>query len=322
MILIETTKEFTTLYKEKRKEFTLRTSKRGLSSFYVMEEKEKYTNKQCCKYWKSPGGEENWTLPGNAARQTLQFFNNPVGRISNAQFNLRLSAPMLYIGKYINRDLVYFDIVSCYYQIYRKLWTDTKWPKGQGKDSLLNSANYLEDWKQARNAVPGLMYSRSFKVLTPNNDFIRYSKNPYFNPALWVTINHFLHELSNIAISCNVCYVATDGFVFPVNADWKKFESVIIDIGLEYRKITGSGNIFNWMAYNIEGIDQNGERATKATKPASRYLVDNPVEKKQSEIDRMIKRMSFRIDKIKKLNLTSVTDECIIRWWMNLRKGT
>jgi hypothetical protein len=315
------TVDFLQKYRELRhSDRTLRMAKSGMSSFTVIEDNERYINIDACRLFHNPIYDEHEVmLPGKAARTHLKFFCEPVGWLDRRQFNLRLSAPIYFVGKYLNRKLIYFDIKSCYYQLYRVLWLDVRFPRGRGTIKLDVVADRLAGWKQARNAVPGISYSNRVVIAQGKKRQERYSGNDFYNPALWYTLNYALHELSNLALYHGCCYIATDGFMFPAAADWQRFRDALDQLELRYEFISGVGDIYGWQSYRIFGYDASGQRASKITLPLVHRILDNPVDLiPDSEIRRVMRGITLKQDKILKLNLHELSDCGILMWWKKI----
>jgi hypothetical protein len=75
----------------------------------------------------------------------------------------------------------------------------------------------------------------------------------YYNHLILWFSNTLLTELANIALKLGCCYIATDGYIFPVNQKWMEFISILNKYNLKFRCTRGIGSIVRFAAYYVEG---------------------------------------------------------------------
>lgn len=320
--------EFTEQYRYYRENHTLRMSKTQRVSFTVVEKKLKIICEEACRSFVNPFTNElELMLPGQAVKLHLNYYYDKID-VNKNQKKLRNRAPEYYIGKILNKPLVYIDIVSCYYQIYRHLWLDIMFPCGAGKQSLGLIADKLKDWKSARNSLVGFTYSNSFVLIRPKclprdikpKHTINVN-NYYYNPALWYTVNYFLHELANIALHCGAVYIATDGYIFPTISKHKEFINTLSYLGLDYKTINGVGSILGWQSYRIYGYDRYNKNVSKTTLPSISNEFENPIEIiSEMSIREKVRKFGLKRDNVNKLNLTNIDKSRIISWWLKINR--
>ena len=150
-------------------------------------------------------------------------------------------------------------------------------PHFRGCKPLKDIADYLKDWKEARNAVPGLTYGRKLLRVIKHSEGVAkvekvlytYKKNKFFNPCIWVTINRILHEIAHYAVRCGAVYIATDGYIIRGNPEHRgamQFTEILEKCGLNYRHYFGEAQILKWGAYEIDGYNvDTGEIEKRGT---------------------------------------------------------
>lgn len=258
----------------------------GSNSIWVPSRKEKWVNEAVCQPWPDIDGVVERLSPTEAARIELSR-SFPSGKVGWRSPDIKLldwRSPMYYGGVY-SGEIRHIDIVSCYAQIYRKLWLDTCFPRGKGRLSLYPVYDKLVYWKAARNSVVGITIARKAVGIKGNTRVHLKTQNPFLSPHLWATIQAILHDLAEIALSLGAIYVMTDGYFFKDKAKAKLMRGVLDSLGIHYKRSGGYGEIRGWGAWSIKGIGstkpyQMGQYSTKMFSNVSpyqkgdRYFVD------------------------------------------------
>lgn len=233
----------------------------GTNSLYVPSRQEKYilyTNadgSKLCRMWTDENNKEYEMTPSEAARAELKKTFPGLRRVGWQSEHVRLFDwrwPMLYGGP-TKGEGAYIDLKGAYHQIYSRLWLDTCFPCGYGNMSLTGIAETLQSWKAARNSLIGITAARQTMGVRGFQSFPLQTKNPYLSPGLWATIQAILNELALLAEQRGAIYIATDGYIFPNLLEAQKFEEVLYDVGLAYRKSTGNYEIKGWGVYSVSG---------------------------------------------------------------------
>lgn len=254
-------KQTTYLYKDELEtiEKSLQTDEiyyiQGQNSIFVPELQTRYVDITCTREWPNLDGEVVLMTPGEAARTELKRHYPDLNmRYTKRSFPLLdINPPMFYRGQYYG-ELFYADICGAYHSIYRHLTIDCVWPRGIGEFPLRPVADRLAIWKVARNSLIGV--TRSHLMTGVKGHYVKDVKfhNPYFNPALWRTVQAVLHDIATLAISNGAIYIATDGYIFRQARAYDRFTRVLEDIGFELHKGSGDGSIQGWGNYNINGF--------------------------------------------------------------------
>jgi len=257
--------EFEHTYEVFRREKTLITGYRGASSFTTPSHKAKYIRRSECKRFQTADG-ERLLLPGEAARIAVMEAY-PEGFSAPSVYNrLELGAPRFYQGQYWGRNIVYMDIKSAYAVIYSAVELDYLYPRSWGKMPLRPPAQRVWNWKPARNAIAGILYSKYLGMSQPGQPkrkIFSISKK-LFNPCVWYMTNAVLHEVANIALKLGCIYIATDAFIFPDTAPHAEFREFVESRGLIMGDVyEGKANIAGFHKYHIWG--EGG--TLKETKP-------------------------------------------------------
>lgn len=308
-------------YKELRRNNTMFTiAKRGLNnSLLVPSEQTKYINIEACKEVINPKTQMlEFMLAGEYTKECLKEMYEPFRQNTKIAKHTLQNAPIWYSGSYLQRELVYIDIKSCYYQLYKKLWLDFTEPymKPPKMIPLKPIAERLKDWKAARNSVMGYLASEYIcNVYEKKHHYIYIAKSKkYFNPCILHCVNLMLHELATHALKLGSIYINTDGYFFLKNSRYPEMMRLLDKLGLEFRTILGLGDIYRFNAYRINGIALRDTETEKHTKffdnLPSKYL-DNIITKAQA--DNLATKFNFPIYKVdKQVNLG------IISWWSKL----
>ena len=291
---------------------------RGVNnSFTIQDIGEKHVNQERCKNILNPNSNElEWLLAGEYAREWLKKLYLPT--YISPKYSLERGTPMLFTGQFNNRDLVYFDLIGAYHQIYSNLWLDFCEIGQRCKYPLLPIANELHDWKASRNALIGNLASKRVVVMRGNEwkEQSTLGSRKFYNPMLLYFINTMLHELAFQACKFGCCYIATDGFIFPYENNWRVFFDVLDRIGFKFRCIIGHGTILRWAAYQIRGEAKRGDKeiATTRTYTEIRNVLTNPLFVGDPRIQRLLatwKRPLRRVDKLH--------DMCYTEYWSRLK---
>lgn len=326
-IYIETSSEFKRICHEWRKKqkpdgsgYNLLIAKRGITnSFYIQELKTKIIDRNATKLVVNPLTEkEEFLLAGEYARKWLKklFFPLVVDRRYN---RFKQCAPMFYCGTFINRNLVYFDLIGAYHQIYSKLWLDLVEIGQRCKFPLLEIANVLANWKAARNAVIGNLASSQVCVIVGNKWDYRSVIKPgygFYNPMILFYTNTMLQELANQALKLGCCYINCDGFIFPSEEKWREFTNILNGYGLKFRCISGEGSIYRFNSYRVEGTALYGSRTDVSTQRFFRDFhtyIDNPIMKHDKRIQRLFRQWQRPLNKVDKM-----PNNTIISMWSKL----
>jgi hypothetical protein len=308
------------LYKEFREnEIPFRIAKRGIAnSIFSIPQQIKFINEEATKELPNPiTGEIDKFLSGEYVKLSLKsiypkFNQKKLYKLYEA------NAPMWYCGKFTNQEMVYIDIKSCYYQLYRKLWLDTTEPfaKPPLQIPLKSLAEQLFFWKSARNSVLGYLASNSICIVRGSKwQYVNVQKSKdFFNPNLLGIVNLMLHEIATIALKNGCCYVNTDGYFFPKKTNYVEFMRYLDNLKIDYRAIMGEGNIIKFGSYSIKGIALRGDEIEKSTKNYDKIVqfhIDNIVS--EIQIKKFDNDLHFPI---KKIDIQK--NDAIIRWWSKL----
>lgn len=308
------------------KPYTLIIAKRGITnSFFIPELQTKIVNLKSTwmegreKISSPLFGSDHW-LAGEYARDWLKYLY-PVFKASGQYKKYKRSAPMFFSGKFLNRDLVYFDIVSAYWQMYKRLWLDFTEIGMVNRYPLLDIADQLKYWKESRNAVIGNLATDEACLITGK----KWSHKPMrgkksYNPMLLYFINTALMEISNDALKLGCCYIATDCFIFPKEARWRDFSDLLDKYGLEFRCTIGNGSILKWAGYSIEGEAIRGNKnvvGTELYKTLFTNFIDNPIFADDVRIKLLLKKWNKPLRKV-----DLITGNDIINYWSKLNNGS
>lgn len=232
----------------------------GTHSLTIPALKSKYILASACREWPDKDGVIDWLTPGEAARTELdRSFKDkikPNCRSGDIPLLDKLS-PRFWSGNPVkSMNMAYIDLKGAYHQIYKWLTMDTAWPLGIGQYPLLDVALKLQDWKAARNSVVGISRARTISCGKGSKSWEQSFKNRYLNPSLWYVVQDFLHELAFVACLRKCLYVATDCYIFDLEAmngyaGYLSFKRFLDDHDLVYRLVTGSGHIDGFGSYRV-----------------------------------------------------------------------
>lgn len=283
-------------------------AKRGMTnSFYVSATNTKFVDSTFTKLVTNPlTNDVEALLPSEYARLWLKKLYPPYC-VPSSYNRLRQSPPNWFSGKFLNRDLAYFDLVGAYYQLYSKLWLDFTDFGKRCNYPLSEIAEKLAHWKAARNSLVGNLASKEACVIIGNTyDYIpTWSKDKYYNHLILYYLNKLLTELANIALSLGCCYIATDGFIFPLERKWKEFISILEKYNLKFRCTIGNGNIYRFASYNVDGIALYGDKtyvSTNTFEKSFRSYLDNPFFVNDTRKERLLKNFTLPVKHVDKVS--------------------
>jgi len=229
----------------------------GSSSIFVPSTQVKYMDEAVCKLWCDLDDYTHMMMPGEAARVEMNRAFPELERVGwngphVCLFDMRV--PLHYEGAQ-RGEYAYIDLKAAYWQIYRRLWLDVAYPCGlYGKYPLDVVAEQLKDWKAARNALIGLVRSRSVVGVRGTRRFTLSTKNKFLSPCLWATVMSILHWIAHEALKHGAVYINTDGYIFPSQTLWHidGFMEFLIDHEINFEiRTTGEGEIVSWNNYQI-----------------------------------------------------------------------
>lgn len=315
-VLLPNTKSFKKQLVEISRDNKIVIAKRGMTnSFYVPSVNTKFVDRSFTKPVENPLSDKmEDLLPSEYARLWLKKLYPPFC-VPSSYNHLRQSPPNWFSGQFINRDLVYFDLVGAYYQLYSKLWLDFTDFGKRCKYPLSEIAKKLEHWKAARNSLVGNLASKEACVIK-GNDFSyipTWGKSKYYNHLILYYLNRLLTELANIALSLGCCYIATDGFIFPVENSWKKFINILEKYNLRFRCTIGLGNIYRFASYQIDGMALYGDKnyvSTPTFEKSFRSYINNPLFVNDSRKTQLLKKFTLPLKHVDRMSSYDTLD----RW--------
>lgn len=228
----------------------------GHSTLSVPSLEIKYLNDKSLRMWPNGDGEIDLITPGEAARFELIREFPDIKRVGWRGPMIKLfdkRVPMFYLGPATSSEMVYIDLKSAYWQIYRMLWLDVLYPRGlYGRYPMAGVADRLERWKAARNAVIGLIRSRDLVGFKGHKRIKMTTKNKFLSPCLWATVIDILHWIAEKAISEGAIYINTDGYLFHDQARADRFMLWLIERGLIFSvRDWGPGEVRGWNSYKV-----------------------------------------------------------------------
>lgn len=234
----------------------------GHSTISVPSSGIKYISERGLRLWPDDNGELVLLTPGEAARYELARCFPDLERVGWAGPAVKLfdkRVPMHYGGPVSSDSMIYIDLKSAYWQIYRLLWLDTSYPRGlYGRYPLFSLALKLANWKAARNAVIGICRSREIVGYRGHVRVKMSTRNKYLSPGLWATVVDILHWIAHQALAFGAVYVNTDGYLFDNLAGADDFMIWMAGQGLLFEvRSRGGGEVRGWNNYKV------GNKATK-----------------------------------------------------------
>lgn len=229
----------------------------GNDSIFVPRENTSYINRNSCREWCNLDGEFTLMTPGEVARCELErYFPEVKMRARRSDFALLdIYGPMHYDGQLRQGVFTMFDLKGAYWQIYRYLTLDVRWPRGVGSLWLWDVANRLEGWKTARNTLVGVTRAHSITVYKGSKLQWQKFTNRWFNPHLWHTIMVVLHEIAAVALRLGCVYIATDSYIFDNDRAAGRFLNWTKEAGFDVHEYgRGEGTIRGWGSYSIDGV--------------------------------------------------------------------
>lgn len=225
----------------------------GSSSVYVPSTRTKLIDAAVAREWPDGNGELVPMSPGEAARTEITRLYPNLRKVGWApghvkQFDWR---PPLYCPGPVRGRFVQYDLTSAYWQVYRWLWLNTPYPMGYGTLPLMDIALRLENWKQARNALIGVIRSRGAVAYKGPRRIDLKTSNNYLSPGLWATVQSVLHCIAVRAIEFGALYINTDGYIFNYGGD-SGFKNWLVDHQVNFRLVRqGMGEIVGWANYKV-----------------------------------------------------------------------
>lgn len=315
--------------------FKINQPKHGNTTFTILGQGEHKTfiNLDNCKVFTLPNGEQGIFTPGEAARKTLEYFYPHGYEAWGGYRKLRKVPPMWLSTTDYNGNAHYFDFVSAYWIIYRRIWLDSLYPHSlrlKSKMPLNDCGDWLYGWKEARNGLMGCTYSnQQLRYWYDENHKQRikpiYTNNKFFNPSIWCIVNEVLHDIAHIAIRLNAFFVATDGYLLPEESGFK-FASILDRCGLYgyYRHYVGKVQLLGWGAYSINGKNiHSGKDVKKETERFQIYKARETANPKVLSKTPLIRIPLYKRGKIYKVGQYHRLKEYnFLNWWSKLKEPT
>lgn len=123
--------------------------------------------------------------------------------------------------------LIYVDISSCYYQLYRRLPFELFW---FGLHPICGDIRFddflpsdITQYKLCRNSVVGVLRSTSGAVVSKGKISPRKTRNALLSPCHWGIMSNLLHHFAGMARDLGCIYYNTDGAIFTSDyaaCDW------------------------------------------------------------------------------------------------------
>lgn len=172
-----------------------------------------------------------------------------------------LLKPPIYC-KPVTGDLVYIDLKSAYFQIYKRMPLYPREIRGRWNDAPPYLADFLpldiEKFKLIRNSIGGL-WRANVSTRISGGKLVRTERIfPTTSFDSWQLLQTFLHTIGRIAIYMGAYYVNNDGYIFRTRSYWQDFVDFLDENGLKWEiKAIGAGEIRGIGMYSI------GELQTK-----------------------------------------------------------
>lgn len=167
-------------------------------------------------------------------------------------------SPPLYCVPY-SGDALYIDLKSAYYQVYSKLpLVSSK----LGRKYLISPPwlfpflpNDLNSDKLIRNAIVGVWRGNSRTVIK-NGQIERTQQTfPTSCYSHWDMICEILNYFALKAVEFGATYVHTDGYIFPENTQWKKFQDLLDSWGFVWAyKARGITSVWSIGSYEVGSL--------------------------------------------------------------------
>ncbi len=229
----------------------------GSHSIFVPSVQTKYIDRTATKPWPNIEGDRVLTTPGEAARTELtrEFPGlTRVGWPGPAVQLLDARPPLMYSGP-SKGEFTYIDLTGAYHQIYRRLWLDVCYPRAfYGQYPLKGVAERLNIWKSARNALMGIIRSRSSVGVKGGRRIKLHMRNKFLSPPLWATVQAILNSIAAKAVEHGAIYVNTDGYLFPSagGVSLLSFVGWLYSNEIAYHvRAEGEGEIKGWNRFRV-----------------------------------------------------------------------
>jgi len=206
---------------------------------------------------------------------------------------LETTPPPLFAKPGTYENYIYVDIKSCYFSLLTKLW-GIKYCRGEYLGFSKNTEFFippefmpiLQEYKEIRNALYGMLRVRTRTKFIVNNDNIDFkiekSKNNLLYPDIPLGIMDITQAIATIAIKDFGCvYVAIDGFIIP-QKHLINFIEFLQGLGLKTGvKAEGEAIIKNYYTYQIGKIETKNYKQIETAKEIKTNLIFNPKEAKE-----------------------------------------
>ena len=188
---------------------------------------------------------------------------------------LEIPQPLYCIPLEGMQTLYYWDITSCYYEIYRRLPFDFWFNGYHALGGELQFADFLpQDLKQfklVRNSLIGVLRVRESTKIRNFRPISTPNKNPLLSPYHWGYIANLLHLFAHRARELGATYYNTDGAIFT---DWKagqQWAEFVLNAGFVPNLAqTGTGIVRGIGRYKI-GADAVGAQL-KCCRPTNNLI--------------------------------------------------
>lgn len=156
--------------------------------------------------------------------------------------------------------IFYIDIKSAYWQFYRYLYLDSRYPYKSQKHSLyplsLAFINRSEQqWKITRNAIIGITRSTQNKWVKGKEVWYQDKYNRFLSPTLWAQLMGILNQIARQMIDYNAVWLNTDGYAFTSEDDYLKALNFFDERGILIGdKGSGLGKINGLCSVHIDGV--------------------------------------------------------------------
>ena len=224
----------------------------GGVSIFVPSEQTKYMVNTATRPWPDLDGEFLPMTAGEAARTELrrEYPDHKRTGFTGNHMKLFDFAPALHHTGTYQGEMYHLDISAFYATVLRRFCIDDRYPRGKGYKPLLNVMDRLWHWKGARNAIPGIIRSKTIQAFKDGRIIEVRANNSWLAPSLWANIQAVSHDIACYALMHGCIYIATDGYIFPSIQGGQEFELWLNSYGFQSRGNGGYGEIKRWGAYS------------------------------------------------------------------------
>jgi hypothetical protein len=111
----------------------------------------------------------------------------------------------------------------------------------------------LHNWKLVRNSLVGVWRSCTVTRLSDGGLSKQTRYFPTTNYYAWQWIQKALHYFAGLALQHGAIYIYSDGYIFPLTADFEGFQEKLASLGIETKeKARGKGEVRAVGSYKIE----------------------------------------------------------------------